>query len=215
MELLQELLRESVESTFLKKLNTPSEKEKRVTTKMTDGNVPLDNESTRILIENTDDSITNGHVKLPEVSQKKSSMEEGPFNGSQEFKEFMEDKKVRESIQENFIGLEQTDFSRDPAEAFCVKCEQKVTTETKTTFGSGAIFCTCCVTCCVPIPLIKQCDRYQDTMHTCPECKEHLGSYKLINNQDFQTFIGLWTVVILFYCVFLYGKLVNFEFTKT
>lgn len=88
-----------MESTFLKKLNTPSEKEKRVTTKMTDGNVPLDNESTRILIENTDDSITNGHVKLPEVSQKKSSMEEGPFNGSQEFKEFMEDKKVRESIE--------------------------------------------------------------------------------------------------------------------
>ena len=66
---------------------------------MTDGNEMLDNESTSILIENTDNSITNGQVRLPEVSQERSNMEAGPFNGSQEFKEFMEDKKVRESIE--------------------------------------------------------------------------------------------------------------------
>ena len=67
------------------------------------------------------------------------------------------------STQENFIGLEHTEFTRNPTEAYCVKCEQKITTDTKTSFGSGAIFCTACVTCCVPIPLLKQCDKYQDT----------------------------------------------------
>lgn len=64
-----------------------------------------------------------------------------------------------------------------PEKITCFYCREHVETEVEYQIGSQSIIMSCitmpCLVCWVPLVM----NRFKDTKHSCPNCKEHLGMF--------------------------------------